>query len=47
MKGNKGRIRDRFHGIAMDAFVLFLVETLCVRRDIMNQYVRYVRLLKV
>lgn len=31
----------------VDAFVFFLVETLCVRRDIINQNVHYVRLLKV
>ena len=47
MKGNKGRIRVRCHGIAVDAFVFFLVETLCVRCDIINQNVHYVRLLKV
>ena len=44
---NKRRIRGRCHGIAVDAFVFFLVETLCVRRDIINQNVHYVRLLKV
>ena len=42
-----GRIRGRCHDIVVDAFVFFLVETLCVRRAIMNQNVHYVRLLKV
>ena len=45
--GNYGKDSGLVSCVVVDAFVFFLIETLCVWRDIMNQNVHYVRLLKV